>query len=129
MANKPEIIQTGGRPCAVIDEDQFVAMCKIQCTQEEICAVLNVDDKTLTRWCKDNFKASFSEIYKQKRQGGRSSLRRMQWQNAEGGNVTMQIFLGKNYLGQSDKPEEVHVAARSEPIEIIDDIKPEDRLV
>jgi len=29
------------------------------------------------------------------------ALRRMQWQAATSGNVTMQIWLGKNMLGQS----------------------------
>jgi hypothetical protein len=35
------------------------------------------------------------------------SLRRLQWNNAKKGNVTMQIFIGKQYLGQSDKVEAV----------------------
>ena len=33
-------------------------------------------------------------------------LRQLQWKSAEQGNVTMQIFLGKNILGQQDKLEE-----------------------
>ena len=33
-------------------------------------------------------------------------LRQLQWKSAENGNVTMQIFLGKNILGQQDKLEE-----------------------
>jgi hypothetical protein len=32
-------------------------------------------------------------------------LRQLQWQSASKGNVTMQIFLGKNMLGQQDKIE------------------------
>ena len=32
-------------------------------------------------------------------------LRQLQWKSAENGNVTMQIFLGKNILGQQDKIE------------------------
>jgi hypothetical protein len=31
-------------------------------------------------------------------------LRRMQFESANKGNVTMQIWLGKQYLGQSDHP-------------------------
>ena len=96
-----------GRPESIIDEKQFVAMCQIQCTMAEICGILDVDEKTLTKWCKATFNMSFSQIYRQKKQGGKVSLRRMQWKNAEGGNVTMQIFLGKNYLGQRDKPEDL----------------------
>ena len=33
-------------------------------------------------------------------------LRQLQWKSAESGNVTMQIFLGKNILGQQDKIEQ-----------------------
>lgn len=93
-----------GRPEAVIDEKQFTAMCQIQCTQEEICAILDVDDETLVLWCRRTFNKSFPEIYSQKRQGGKVSLRRAQWKNAEGGNTTMQIWLGKQYLKQTDQP-------------------------
>lgn len=81
---------------------QFETLCAIQCTEEEICAVLDVDDKSLTRFCKDEYNMSFSEIFKLKRQNGKASLRRTQWQMAEK-NVTMAIWLGKQYLGQSEK--------------------------
>jgi hypothetical protein len=36
---------------------------------------------------------------------GRMSLRRKQWKAAEDGNTTMLVWLGKQYLGQSDKSE------------------------
>ncbi len=32
-------------------------------------------------------------------------LRKLQWKSADKGNVTMQIFLGKNILGQKDRHE------------------------
>ena len=41
----------------------------------------------------------------------------MQWKSAESGNVTMQIFLGKNMLGQSDNPNE---NVYSQPLPFID---------
>ena len=37
------------------------------------------------------------------------SLRRQQFKSAEAGNVTMQIWLGKQYLGQTDKVEENNI--------------------
>lgn len=110
--------QKNGRPEAVIDERQFVAMCQIQCTQEEICHILGVDDKTLTKWCLKRYNKSFSEIYKEKRSGGRVSLRRMQWKNAESGNTTMQIWLGKQHLGQRDKFPEEEEDKVAQPINI-----------
>ena len=42
-----------GRKKKKISKSQFEELCKIQCTQEEICLVLDVADKTLTQWCKD----------------------------------------------------------------------------
>jgi len=95
------------KPESVIDENVFNALCKVQCTQAEICDVLGVDDKTLTAWCKKKFGKGFKGVYEQKRATGKVSLRRMQWKSAEAGNPAMQIWLGKQYLGQRDKfPEE-----------------------
>ena len=92
-----------GRPRAVIDKDQFEKLCGLQCTEAEILAWFGVTDKTLTRWCKETYKKSFSEIFKEKRETGKISLRRHQWRLAEK-NAAMAIFLGKNYLGQRDDP-------------------------
>ena len=92
------------RPKKVINQKQFESLCAIQCTQEEICNVLDVTDKTLTRWCNEIYNLSFSEVYEQKRDIGRMSLRRNQFKLAEGGNTTMQIWLGKQVLKQSENP-------------------------
>ncbi len=89
------------RPRKEIDKDQFEKLCGLQCTQAEICSFFDVTDKTLTGWCKRTYKLSFSDVYEQKREYGKISLRRAQWRLAEK-NAAMAIFLGKNYLGQSD---------------------------
>ena len=97
----------GGRPKKEIDKRMFEELCKIQCSEAEICAVLDIDDKTLTRFCKEEYGKSFSEIFSQKRLGGFASLRRSQYLLAtKGMNPSMLIFLGKNWLGQTDKPKE-----------------------
>ena len=97
----------GGRPRSVINQKQFEELCKIQCTEMEICAVLDVDDMTLNKWCKETYSKGFSEVFREKREGGKTSLRRAQWKLAtEGMNPSMQIFLGKNMLGQRDKPKD-----------------------
>ena len=92
------------RPKKVINQKQFESLCAIQCTQEEICNVLDVCDETLTRWCKEAYGLSFSEVFRQKRDLGKTSLRRNQWKLAENGNSTMQIWLGKQILKQSESP-------------------------
>jgi hypothetical protein len=46
----------------------------------------------------------------------------MQWKSAEKGNVTMQIWLGKQYLQQRDQPQdEGNEAALKELVEAIRD--------
>ena len=97
--------QKMGRPKKQIDKEQFEALCEIQCTQSEICSVLKVSEKTLIAWCKDTYDDTFSNTYKTFSEDGKKSLRRMQFESARKGNVAMQIWLGKQYLGQRDKTE------------------------
>ena len=47
---------------------------------------------------------TLSEVYAEKRQKGRASLRRSQFRLAEK-SATMAIWLGKQYLGQKDQVE------------------------
>jgi len=108
----------GGRPKIQIDKKTFEGLCFIQATKDEICSVFNVDEKTLTRWCKDTYKRSFSDVLKEKSAGGKISLRRAQWQSAQKGNVVMQIWLGKNWLGQTDKIENKFTGSENEGIKI-----------
>lgn len=92
-----------GRPLKQIDKKNFESLCGLQCTKEEICGFFDVTDKTLERWCQREYKAHFSEVFKQKRGVGKISLRRNQWRLAEK-NANMAIWLGKQYLGQRDIP-------------------------
>ena len=94
----------GGRPKKEIDKRMFESMCELQCTKVEICSILDIDEKTLTRWCKDTYGEGFSDTFKKKSQKGLMSLRRTQFKIAEK-NASMAIFLGKQYLGQKDTPE------------------------
>jgi len=88
-----------------IDWEIVDELCKIQCTGEEIADVLGCSYDTLERRCKEVHKTACADYIKKKAAGGKSSLRRMQYKAAEGGNATMLIWLGKQYLGQSDKVE------------------------
>jgi hypothetical protein len=111
-----------GRPIKEIDKKQFESLCAIQCTIEEICAVLDVDDKTLTKWCKKTYNKNFSEVFTIKRQNGKASLRRMQWRLAEK-NPSMAIFLGKNFLNQRDNIEVNNEAELSKLDLLLNEIK------
>ena len=92
------------RPRKEIDKRDFESLCALQCTKEEICAFFDISEKTLNAWCKRTYKQSFSLVFSQKRGKGKISLRRIQFRLAEK-NADMAIFLGKNYLGQTDKIE------------------------
>ena len=91
-----------GRPKKEIDKIEFEKLCGLQCTKEEMCGWFGITDKTLESWCKRTYKKGFSEIFSEKRGKGKISLRRTQFKLAEK-SPAMAIFLGKNYLGQSDK--------------------------
>ena len=93
------------RPLIEIDWDQVDEMCRIHCTGEEQAAVLGIDYDTLNRACKREQGLSFTEYFKQKSASGKMSLRRRQYTKAMVGDNTQLIWLGKNWLGQSDQPE------------------------
>lgn len=75
-------------------------------TAEECAGVLNIGVATLDRRIREIHGISFEEYAGPRRAAGRMSLRRAQFVTAvQKGNPTMQIWLGKNLLGQADKQE------------------------
>ena len=96
-----------------IDPKIFEALCRLQCTRNEICSFLDITDKTLNAWCKRTYGEDFSAVFAKKREGGKISLRRAQFRLAEK-NAAMAIFLGKQYLGQSDDPKPEAAAQNSD---------------
>jgi hypothetical protein len=94
------------RPVKDINQIEFEKLCGLQCTRDEICGWFGVTDKTLDGWCKRTYGEGFSAVYDKKREAGRISLRRAQFQLAQK-SAAMAIFLGKQYLGQRDTPVEV----------------------
>ena len=88
-----------------INKEDFEKLCNLWCTLTEIAEFFGVSEDTLEDWCKDTYQETFSETYKKKNSKGKIALRRWQMKSAEKGNVTMQIWLGKQYLGQKEKEE------------------------
>jgi hypothetical protein len=76
-------------------------LAKIQCTEDEAAAILGVDQATFNRFLHKHKKAM--ELWELGARTGKASLRRMQFKAAEDGNVTMLIWLGKQFLGQKDQ--------------------------
>lgn len=86
-----------GRPKKIINYQIVEKLAQIFCTQEEIARVLDISVRTLQRDDK------FCRIYKNGITEAKKSLRRAQLQTALTGNSTMLIWLGKQYLGQTEK--------------------------
>ena len=78
------------------------------CEGTEVAAALGINFDTLAYKIKERFNLDFSEYKRQKRAIGEKSLRQKQLELAMQGNYSLLIFLGKQYLGQSDKQHTVH---------------------
>jgi len=100
---------------------------RCHCTGTEIAARLGISPDTLYRRVKEDFKVDFAVYIQQKREDGKTLLRKLQFDTAFGKvnerydkqlketvcicepNTAMQIFLGKQYLDQSDKQENKNI--------------------
>ncbi len=113
-----------------IDWKQAGFLCQIHCTKEEVGAFFGLSVRTLERRCESDLGIPFADFYTQKREVGRISLRRSQYLSAMGEkgktvtrtihrdgtvletekeeyilppSIPMQIWLGKNQLGQKNE--------------------------
>ena len=99
MAKKKETSNPVGRPKTNLDYETIEKLASMMCTQEEIASYFDCSVRTLQR------DEEFCRVYKKGLDKGKMSLRRKQYAMSET-NVTMAIWLGKQYLGQTDKVEE-----------------------
>lgn len=83
-----------GRPKLELDEEQIEKLAAIHCTMEEIAFAMGCSVDTLEN--------RFSEVIKRGKAAGKRSLRRLQYESAQKGNVAMMIWMGKQLLGQKD---------------------------
>lgn len=82
------------RPKLEIDEDQVIKLSKLGCTIKELAEWFGCSKDTLER--------RYQVMIQRGRSEAKMSLRRAQLQNALGGNTIMQIWLGKQLLGQKE---------------------------
>ena len=80
-----------------IDKKQVQNLARLGCTNIEIADFFGCDESLIRH--------SYSEFLIKGRSEQKMRLRQLQWNSAERGNIVMQIFLGKNLLGQTDKIE------------------------
>jgi len=113
-----------GRPVKEINLEELDKLCAMQCTEAEVAGWFGVSVDTIERRVIEMTGVGFAEYFKQKRGKGKVSLRRKQMQVALGGNPTMLIWLGKQYMDQKDKQEIEH----SGSIDFYSNLTPEDRM-
>jgi hypothetical protein len=80
----------------VVTPDDVYKLAAIGSTDAEIARWFDIEESTL--------KYNFSGIIAKGREDVKMALRQAQLKLALGGNAVMQIWLGKNLLGQSDNP-------------------------
>lgn len=103
-----------------IDQETFERLCVIQPTLQELASFFGCSEKAVQRWTKRTYGKTFSEVFADKRSKGFVSLRRAQFQSAIDGSVPMQIWLGKNWLGQADR--QVVDVRSAVPVTLVDDL-------
>jgi hypothetical protein len=89
----------------LIDFEQLEKLLHLQCTELECASYFGISKNTLKARIKESGHEGFQQYADIHRAPGKISLRRHQWRNAEKGNVIMQIWLGKQWLAQTDKVE------------------------
>ena len=93
-----------GRPLALVADAKTLktveGLGKIQATIRECAAVLDVSHQTFITFMNAN--PAVGEALERGKEGGKTSLRRTQFALAKK-NAAMAIFLGKNYLDQTDR--------------------------
>ncbi len=94
-----------GRGRKEVDFEQAEKLASYQCTMLEIAAFFDMTDDTLRTRLKEHYGLNFQEWFEIYSAKGKMSIRREQFNMAEKGSVPMLIWLGKNYLGQSDNVE------------------------
>lgn len=81
-----------------IKAKEVYRLAKLGCSDQDIGSWFLCDGRTI--------RSRFACELRKGREDAKQRLRRLQWINAEKGNVAMQIWLGKQYLGQKEPQDE-----------------------
>lgn len=104
-ASEPK--RKAGRPPSIVVDEKMLEQVKmiagLQCSQGEAAVILKISRSTFEGLLRNNEKVRQS--WDDGKDSGKASLRRLQFENAKAGNTSMQIWLGKQWLGQKDKHE------------------------
>jgi hypothetical protein len=102
-----------------LDVDELEKLAAMHCTREEVAGFFGIAVKTVQRRLKES---RYADAWERGIARGRVSLRRAQFRVAENGNPTMLIWLGKQWLRQSDAPLQTS-ESKSALIELMDRLR------
>lgn len=106
------------RPRIEINWVEFDKLCGIQCTLREIASWFECSEDTIERAVEREKEMRFADYFEQKKGKGKISLRRKQYEVAMSGDRSMLIWLGKQYLNQSDKLQQEQTVSHSADIKM-----------
>lgn len=92
----------GGRPRVEIDLKMMARLADLLFTAADCAMFFECGISTIDRRLKEAGWAGYGEFFHRHSARARVRLRQAQWKSAMAGNITIQIWLGKQYLGQSN---------------------------
>lgn len=105
------------------NKTQLTKLFELAPTRNEIAAWFEVSRQTVQVWAREDWFKTLEAGALDRRN---LSLKRAQWKSALGGSVPMQIWLGKNMLGQRDQPEQ-NESAEELARQIVEQLKAMDK--
>lgn len=94
------------------EKQQIEALGALGCHMGEVATIMQCSPDSIEKDYRQEYETGFSRM--------KMSLRRKQIELAMAGNATMLVWLGKQYLGQTDKQETVDKTPRPVIIEKLD---------
>jgi hypothetical protein len=95
------------RPAKPIDVKLLEDLARIQCTDQEMASILGFTREGFRK--RKQRQPELVGVIEKGKEAGQCSLRRLQWKSATNGNIAMQIWLGKQYLGQREPRHEIEL--------------------
>lgn len=107
-----------GRKKISIDWDKVDRYLQAQCSAVGIASILGIHERTLYGRCETDKNMLFTDYAQQKRGEGQELIRMKQFKLAMEEDKIMLIWLGKQYLGQSDRTDHTSKGEQIQPINV-----------
>lgn len=101
------------------EQELLEKLCSILCGPSELVELMGYPQDELEARVSSTYDKTLDEVRMEYAAVGKRNLRAAQMKSALDGNTTMQIWLGKQYLGQSDSPQQIEVSQQNrKPAEV-----------